>query len=145
MQPSLLQLKSIQLTKIAVEAVSSPSTADQTMDNCNVETFRHQENAFDWIVSLTISFGADRQNARYAGAISLRGDFSTSETIEGYAAENLVNVNGPAILYATAREIIFNLTSRSPNGAWMLPSITFIDRKKEKPVPPEPKPEVARG
>jgi len=129
MQPSLLQVKSIQLTKIAVEALATNS-AEQVIDDCEVQIFRHQDVPNSWKVTLIVYFGANRQNARYSGSIGLIGEFTTAETLSEEAAENLINVNGPSILYSSAREIILNFTALCPNGVWLLPSVTFIGRKK---------------
>jgi len=48
--------------------------------------------------------------------------------------EQLMNVNCPAMLYAAAREIILQFTSRSPGGAVFLPSINFAAFVKSGPT-----------
>lgn len=53
-------------------------------------------------------------------------------------AEQLVNVNGPALLYSAARELLALVSGRGPyadeNLNVLLPSITFLNFKQIKPV-----------
>jgi preprotein translocase subunit SecB len=133
MQPSLLQIKSLQVTRLQFEAFPEPYESAPLLSDHEVTVFRHKENAGDWVVTLTISFGGT-ERPQYRGSLSLTGEFSTSEEIDSVAAINLVNVNGPAILYSTAREILFSITARAPHGGWMLPSVTFIDRMVKAPT-----------
>lgn len=53
-------------------------------------------------------------------------------------AEQLVNVNGPALLYSAARELLALVSGRGPyadeNLNVLLPSITFLNFKQMKPV-----------
>ncbi|OQB49605.1 MAG: hypothetical protein BWY02_01291 [bacterium ADurb.Bin157] len=52
--------------------------------------------------------------------------------------EQLVNVNGPALLYSAARELLAIVSGRGPyndeNLNVLLPSITFLNFKAMKPV-----------
>lgn len=52
--------------------------------------------------------------------------------------EQLVNVNGPALLYSAARELLSLVSGRGPypdeNLNVLLPSITFLNFKPMKPV-----------
>ncbi|HPT47859.1 MAG TPA: hypothetical protein PLM07_18425 [Candidatus Rifleibacterium sp.] len=52
--------------------------------------------------------------------------------------EQLVNVNGPALLYSAARELLALVSGRGPytdeNLNVLLPSITFLNFKPMKPV-----------
>ncbi|MFN7138210.1 MAG: hypothetical protein ACK4UN_02605 [Limisphaerales bacterium] len=120
------------------------SGAEQIVDDCIIEVLRHTEDPRIWKVVMTLAFGTGDTPRRYVGKLQMVGEFSVAEAVTGETAENLVNVNGPAILYSSAREILFGLTARSINGPWMLPSVTFINRKK-KAVPqgegaPSPEP-----
>jgi len=134
MQSSQLQIKRIEYTKLSIEALATEVGENQSLDNCIVEIFRNQEITNIWMVTLTLSFGSTRQNVRYAGEVSLLGEFETAKTLNEITAEDLVNVNGPSVLYSSAREIILMVTSRCPKGPWMLPSVTFIDRRKPQPA-----------
>jgi len=52
--------------------------------------------------------------------------------------DQLVNVNGPALLYSAARELLALVSGRGPytdgNFNVLLPSITFLNFKPMKPV-----------
>ncbi|MCB1612761.1 MAG: hypothetical protein KDI60_13555 [Xanthomonadales bacterium] len=57
--------------------------------------------------------------------------------------EDLIAVNGPALLWSAIRDQVANLTARMPLGYAMLPSVNFFDLKKARPAPPNPMPESA--
>jgi hypothetical protein len=57
--------------------------------------------------------------------------------------EDLIAVNGPALLWSAIRDQVANLTARMPLGYAMLPSVNFFDLKKVRPAPPNPAPESA--
>jgi hypothetical protein len=48
--------------------------------------------------------------------------------------EDLVRVNGPALLWSAIREVVANATSRMPLGMAFLPSVNFHDLKKAAPA-----------
>ncbi len=48
--------------------------------------------------------------------------------------ENLVRVNGPALLWSAVREVVANATARMPLGMAFLPSVNFHDLKKDAAV-----------
>jgi preprotein translocase subunit SecB len=64
------------------------------------------------------------------------------ESHEPEKTEQLVTVNGPALLYSAARELLALISGRGPfpdaNMHVLLPSITFLQfkpmKKKEKPA-----------
>lgn len=59
--------------------------------------------------------------------IVMAGHFRLNPDLDAEIAEKLFRVNAPALLYGTAREIIFNISSHSEHQAFLLPSVTFID------------------
>ena len=48
--------------------------------------------------------------------------------------EDLVRVNGPALLWSAVREVVANATARMPLGMAFLPSVNFHDLKKDAPA-----------
>lgn len=72
--------------------------------------------------------------------IVMSGIFKVNPNLEKDIGEKLFRVNAPALLYSSAREIIFNLTSHTEHQAFLLPSVTFIDEDsdtiEEKKVKP---------
>jgi preprotein translocase subunit SecB len=61
----------------------------------------------------------------YYVATTLVGYFKVSETYPAEKAEQLARVNGPAVLYSCAREIVATITGRSPYPKLIIPSVTF--------------------
>ena len=74
------------------------------------------------------------------GLFEVMKEFFESQGTE--KTEQLVNVNGPALLYSAARELLALVSGRGPyvdgNMNVLLPSITFLNFKLMKPVK-EPK------
>jgi preprotein translocase subunit SecB len=74
------------------------------------------------------------------GFFEVMKEFFESQGTE--KTEQLVNVNGPALLYSAARELLALVSGRGPytdeNLNVLLPSITFLNFKPMKPVK-EPK------
>ena len=136
MQASLLHIGKIELSSLTIQVISG-GTGEQELIEPFVDVLRHNEKPHNWLVRLTLRFEGNAR-AKYEGSIGLYGEFSTKESLKPEVAEDLINVNGPAILYSTAREVVLTVTSRSANGPWMLPSVTFIDRKKRQPDPAKP-------
>lgn len=74
------------------------------------------------------------------GFFEVMKEFFESQGAE--KSEQLVNVNGPALLYSSARELLSIISGRGPytdeNMNVLLPSITFLNFKPMKPAK-EPK------
>lgn len=62
----------------------------------------------------------------YQVETTLVGYFTVHETYPAAQAERLARVNGPAVLYSCAREIVAAVTGRSPYPKLLIPSVTFI-------------------
>lgn len=61
----------------------------------------------------------------YDVATILVGYFTVAATYPAERAEQLARVNGPAVLYSCAREIVATVTGRSPYPKLLIPSVTF--------------------
>lgn len=61
----------------------------------------------------------------YSIATTLVGYFKVDETYPAESAERLARVNGPAVLYSCAREIVATVTGRCPYPKLIIPSVTF--------------------
>ncbi len=62
----------------------------------------------------------------YQVETTLVGYFVVHENYPPEHAERLARVNGPAVLYSCAREIVASVTGRSPYPKLLIPSVTFI-------------------
>ena len=102
--------------------------------NINVESGKNDEVANHWRFELSIE--ADEKstgdNFPYVFSISLVGFFQVDENFPAENADMLATINAPSVLYSAAREVLANITGRSPYPAILLPSISFV---------PEPEPE----
>jgi hypothetical protein len=65
----------------------------------------------------------------YQFKIALEGLFQCVAKLDEQAAEKLAAIHGSAALFAMARELLANLTSRSVNGVVLLPAIMFAPPK----------------
>jgi preprotein translocase subunit SecB len=62
----------------------------------------------------------------YQVETTLVGYFTVHESYPAEQAERLARVNGPAVLYSCAREIVATVTGRCPYPKLLIPSVTFI-------------------
>lgn len=69
--------------------------------------------------------------------VEAAGYFVIDDKIPAEQREELVSVNGCAVLYGCIRDQVLTLTSRCSNGALMMPTVNFLDRRK-KPAEKEP-------
>jgi len=78
-----------------------------------------------WLVRLDVQFkpAANMDTAPYIGEISVVGIFSLDTEFPAEKAEEMVHLNGGALLYGMARELLSNLTSRGIHGPILLPTL----------------------
>jgi preprotein translocase subunit SecB len=77
-----------------------------------------------WHATLAVSFGAqDSDNANYRGQIEFEGIFDVHPEFPAEKVEEMVRMNGGAILYGAVREMVLSLSSRSKHGPFELPTI----------------------
>lgn len=121
--------------------------ADQGDENCSFQsqiTLQHSKHDENWYVRLTVSFGAkDKEPVNYRGTVEFEGLFKVSAGYPDDQTENLVRMNGGAILYGAVREYVLGMTARSKHGPLELPTIhASMFLKKPKP---EEKPVLGQG
>lgn len=88
-----------------------------------------------WQVLLGVKFGnvEGKSSIPYQGKIEVKGAFEVAEDFPKDKTEDLVNMNGGAVLYGAVRELVALLSSRSQEGAFELPTLDarcFIDVAK---------------
>lgn len=88
---------------------------------------QHPENPSQWRfeVSLELPAIAD-SDFPYTFETTMVGYFTVDDRYPAEHAERLARVNGPAVLYSSAREVIASITSRSPYPKLLIPSVTFL-------------------
>ena len=90
-----------------------------------INVMPRDEEEGTWLVRLDVQFksGKNTDAAPYIGEISVVGIFSLDASFPADKAEEMVHLNGGALLYGMARELLSNLTSRGIHGAIILPTL----------------------
>lgn len=87
-------------------------------------SLRHYKCEDSWHVQLNVSFGGDEsEEANYRGQIEFEGVFVIHPGFPQDKVEELVKMNGGAILYGAVRELVLTLTARSKHGPFEMPTI----------------------
>ena len=68
----------------------------------------------------------------YTFEITMTGYFGVDERLTEQKGLDLVTFNGPAVLYGSIREIVFQMTSRGAFPQLVLPTVNFIQPKETK-------------
>lgn len=77
-----------------------------------------------WHVILKVRFGPQNTDtANYRGEIEFEGMFDVHPEFPEDKREEMVRMNGGAILYGAIREMTINLTARSKHGPFELPTV----------------------
>lgn len=134
MQNSPLQLESYFLNELffSVESplldipesdVKYPSVQFQV----NVDSNPMGEDSRRWRCELAIqSRREEGEQLPYQFRVSMIGFFQISKEWPEEKVEMVARVNGPALLYSAAREILISVTGRGVFPPFILPSVTFI-------------------
>ena len=130
MIPSPLHLEKYFFTKVHVDAC--PNSCEKTgkgLFTVKATCMKHKDAEHKWMVQLEIKQAQDKDNGcpEYSFHIESVGFYDVSDNFPAEKSEQLVRVNGPALLYSAARELIAMLTCRGPFAPVNLPTVTFID------------------
>lgn len=91
----------------------------------------------DWLCNLNIVLENESAPHNYTIDLWLWGFFRISSNFPVQSAEQLVRINGPALLYSVARDMVTTATSRGPYAPLLLPTVTFGEPPKSiKPKKP---------
>lgn len=133
MKASPLQLVSSAFLKIHVEAESA--YAEHLKEGTPFEAFSAaglkssvevgfpEDESSQGFVRLRVEMlGTPEAPSPYKLDLDILGSFSLSKS----ASEKLLEVNGPAVLYGSVRELVMQLTSRGPYPQLVLPTVTFL-------------------
>jgi len=134
MKSSQLKIDGYVFKKIHLESFDCPEPENWNVES-SVEVIQRKDDPKSWLIELAVKFTGDKPASPYVGEFQVVGRFHVADELKETAGNNLVNVNGPSILYSAVREVVLHLTSRGPHRPVVLPSVTFIDRKG---VPKEP-------
>lgn len=143
MKPSILQLERFAFLGISVDPVVVPeytNNADSAIgfdfDGVKLgekfDVFPPKNEDDRWGVTLTISIPnveGEGKICPYTIEVSAIGFFHyTRKEDPDLEKRNMVVVNGLAVIYATLRELVAQITARSIHGELLLPTVNFLDK-----------------
>lgn len=148
---SPLQLKTHFFPVIRLQAMAGGKKDGPTTFNREVGISPLPGKQNEWQLELTIKIASTDKTNPYIYDIEIQtiGIVELIVEVPSDDRQKLAVVNGLSILYGAVREMVINLTSRSPYGALMLPTISFTDVLKENqpansPAQPVPVTPVAK-
>jgi preprotein translocase subunit SecB len=124
---SPLQLKSHSFPIIRLQAMPGGKNTSQTSFNRNVSFIPLPERPNEWQLELTIKIASvDPTNPfLYDLEVIVIGIVEVRAELPEEQKKQIAVVNGFSILYGAVREMVINLTCRSPYGPLTIPTITF--------------------
>lgn len=146
MLPSPIQLKDMSYLGIKVwprqqkegePAFEQPFDFDDVMIGEGAEVVALPEDEAKTIYAVKLHIMIENKEGKLAPYdidIEAAGMFVISDKIKAEEREEMMTVNGCAVLYGCIRDQVLTLTSRCSNGPLMLPTVNFLDRKKKKPA-----------
>lgn len=113
-------------------------TAPPNLEIGVVSAEQNPDNPLQWRFEVSLEL-PDLPDTRFPYTVEtmLVGYFTVNEHYPAEHAERLAMVNGPALLYSSAREVVASITARSPYPKLLIPSVTFLRPDKDKTQIPE--------
>lgn len=133
MKLSPLQLERLVFERVVLETADAEQSEVERGGRITVqlpELSQGAEDASKWRVVAVISLEKDEAGGMppYIGELKLTGYFQyPSEELGDAEAAYVVGVNAASVLYSTARDYFWNLTSRGRSGGFLLPTADFRD------------------
>jgi len=122
---SPLQLETYWITNIQYKMDPGANPENRPELGSDIKIWKNEEDPSWWCVLLKLSFKSKpKKPSTFSGSFEIVGYF---QVVEDYSFEpqTLVEFNGPAVLYGIIRDHISNLTSNSPHGRIVLPTVMF--------------------
>jgi preprotein translocase subunit SecB len=146
MKPSPLQLERHFFTKVHVDAHpdGDPTAKPEVQTQVDVAQAERDPKRYQLTLRLKLVSVADKKLG-YTAEIQVVGVVRVADSWPDPAVQQLVQVNGPALLYGAAREMLCNITGRGPWPMVCLHSVSFVEPKAlaQAPTAPHPVPEAA--
>lgn len=142
MQPSPIQLTDLRFigVKIWARSIGEEDSATEGEfdfdgviigESIEVAPIGEETNPTAFAVKLRIVIeNKEGKFAPYDVDIEAAGLFEVHGEVIADKREDLVVVNGCAMIYGAIRELVLNVTSRGANGSLVLPTVNFLDHKK---------------
>lgn len=119
-------LSPIQTRRHWVQAITF-AVEEQAVEECDYQfsiSLKHSKQEDCWHVRVRVIFkGKDDAVVNYRGQIEYEGLFDVHPDFDEAKVDDLVRMNGGAILYGAIREHVLGLTARSKHGPFELPTI----------------------
>lgn len=146
MKPSPLQLERHFFTKVHVDAHPDGDAKLKGQVETQVELARAERDPKRYQLTLRLKLGPEGvKKSRYTAEIHVVGVVRVVDDWPSPAVQQLVEANGPALLYGAAREMLCNITARGPWPMHCLDSVTFIQTAPRAiPSPPGGEPASQR-
>lgn len=122
---SPIQLLEHKILRIHFETRTVEGEAEPLIFRHSVAAKKQDEQGGNWLVRLDIQFVPESEGGTvpYLGEVAVFGIFALPTDLPAEHAEATVYMNGGAILFGTARELLSNITSRGVHGPIMLPTV----------------------
>jgi len=144
---SPLQLRQQYFVDVLVESGVGPQTEQFNFPEQTAPVFDYEGIKFE--VNLSIAVNEEQQDNPTEYLVDLRfaipegcpykidirtvGLFSINADLPIHERDNIVTVNGAAVLYGAIRELVTTITSRSLKGLLTLPTVNFSDHRRPAP------------
>ena len=148
MKSSPLQLERHFFTKIHLDAHphADPAAKPQVQSEVDVARAENEPRRYQLTLRVKVVSPPDKK-ARYTAEIHIVGLMKVAPNWPEPKVQQLVEANGPALLYGAAREMLCNLTARGPWAMLSLHSVSFVQSPKpaaaSKPAAQVPEPQKA--
>jgi len=129
--PSPLALERSHLLLTQIEAAKEFEQAEEVTVNIQTVCGSHQDDPKLWRVELEVGFGKNGKliEQPYFGKVRVELYLRVHPNFPDERIADLIKVNGVSLAYGMIRESVANLTGRGPHGVFLLPSISFIEKK----------------
>ncbi len=139
MNISPLQLKHSWIERLDFQCASFGEDVSDTSDvSVEVDYGQHPSNPQEWMVGLTtvISNSNEEEVAKYLATVKFVGLFRVDAELEREKQLKIVAVNAPSVLFSATREVLVQITARSPLGPIELPTLSFLGHNLTEPDAP---------
>lgn len=95
------------------------------------QAFAETENAEPTLYGVKLRIAIENKEGKiapYTIDVEVAGYFEVNKNVPLEKREDLVIVNGTAVLYSAIREQVMTITARSSQGKFILPTVNFQDR-----------------
>ena len=131
MKNSPLRLEKSFFTRVLIQAERDGNPEAKWEVEAIPEVAKQGEDKRKWAVVLKVKIKPlSDLKPPYQVEVEAAGSFSVEEPWPEANIEQLVHVNGPAVLYSAIREMICGVTCRGPWAMLFLPTVSFVDSYK---------------